>query len=304
MESYKDIINDNLPAWHEWSLKVTDAGITIFLEIYETAFQKVVEFSTGKNLFISSWEKLNRWPLFGPLFTPPTADKWGISETIIRAESQRPGWHRFALPIPRIISEEQVKAGKEYERRLQELRDADDESIWEYSCCFDYNPNWVILNHFRGSLQIITSALDLLIDYGCPGYSPQLLVVEGIMVRNEQWGGALSIKFSKQFHSWVVNRFSGAHKNYVVDVMKKVNNHIFPSISELDDYRFRFELNDDKRIHLSCPGNACGLDPDCHTFDGQSGYSIHPHNTDSGQQQLTLLCGALALADLARQDGC
>ena len=52
-------------------------------------------------------------------------------------------------------------------------------------------------------------------------------------------------------------------------------------------------------IHLTCPGNACGLDPSSMGHVVGSGYELSPHNVDTGVQVLTLLAGLATISDIA-----
>lgn len=57
-------------------------------------------------------------------------------------------------------------------------------------------------------------------------------------------------------------------------------------------------------LNVSCPGDACGLNPDHSGFSGVKGrgYRFLPHNVDNPVQQLTLLAGLAALHDLMYQE--
>lgn len=67
---------------------------------------------------------------------------------------------------------------------------------------------------------------------------------------------------------------------------------------------FRVLLRRPKWVNFSCPGNACGLDPeDYYEKSLDWGYQLVPHNVDSPLQQLTLLAGVAMLYQLARQEG-
>ncbi|MFO0704845.1 MAG: hypothetical protein U0517_02620 [Candidatus Andersenbacteria bacterium] len=71
----------------------------------------------------------------------------------------------------------------------------------------------------------------------------------------------------------------------------------------LEDFRVKLEQG---LLNLTCPGNACGLVPECPTSpvatsaeqfvtNERIGYELVPHNTDSPLQQLTLLAGLAQL---------
>lgn len=63
---------------------------------------------------------------------------------------------------------------------------------------------------------------------------------------------------------------------------------------------FRSVAHPNGHIHLSCPGNACGLDPELYSSEDR-GYELAPHNVDTPWQQFTLLAGLAAIHSEARR---
>jgi|SRR3989344_5624922 len=50
-------------------------------------------------------------------------------------------------------------------------------------------------------------------------------------------------------------------------------------------------------IHLSCPGDACGIDPNLFYDDKEIGYRFSHHNIDNPAEQITLIAGLAKLCD-------
>lgn len=65
--------------------------------------------------------------------------------------------------------------------------------------------------------------------------------------------------------------------------------------------RFRTDLRSGSRLNVTCPGDACGLNPH-HNYSSQDlrGYMFSDHNVDQPMQQMMLIASVAALHDLAR----
>lgn len=71
-------------------------------------------------------------------------------------------------------------------------------------------------------------------------------------------------------------------------------------MGETEPGEFRAHTNRGGGIHLSCPGDACGINSELHSST-EWGYEFSPHNADSAHQQLALIAGLAAIHSEARR---
>ena len=84
--------------------------------------------------------------------------------------------------------------------------------------------------------------------------------------------------------------------------MRTAHSFIWDGASRSERYGAR--IGHPKWIYLDVPGDACDLSPDNNSHnDMDQGYTLVPHNVDSGLQQLTFIVGLAKMHDLIRADG-
>ncbi len=113
-------------------------------------------------------------------------------------------------------------------------------------------------------------------------------------------GGTYSIPFVK----WLSDMPLYSNIPEMTDAMRTAyyqmmtNDHInFPELE------FRASVDSGNGwLNVSCPGNACGLNPHHAGIQTGRGYDFSDHNVDNPAQQLTLLAGLAALHDKARKE--
>lgn len=130
---------------------------------------------------------------------------------------------------------------------------------------------------------------------------PQLLTVNTITTKDIH-GGALCGEFSIFLCDWlrahgpsIVSEMIGAMKNAYVKMLGP---------SYVHDHDFKAHIADNKGwLNVSCPGNACGLNPSWGSdmYYGK-GYEFSDHNVDTPMQQLVLIAGLSALSDKVYKD--
>lgn len=129
----------------------------------------------------------------------------------------------------------------------------------------------------------------------------QLMTIQTITAR-EMHGGSLSGEVSFLFKRWLMSLGDD-------DVeLPEVNNAMqiaYKKMYELTDYErhsFYALKRGIGRFITSCPGNACGLNPENWYDDQDKGYHFSCHNVDTSLQQITLLTGLAKLHDMARRE--
>ena len=157
------------------------------------------------------------------------------------------------------------------------------------------------------SLGVLFDALFIMDDIVQDSRRYQLMVIQDFSSLIDLYGATFVPLVTPQLVKWLRTQPDGYHHPVVAKTMRaawmrmwrdRESNRLYDET----DYPALFRSH--KWINLSCPGNACGLDPeDYYDPDSPRGYYLLPHNTDSPLQQLTLLVGLAAIHRLARQDG-
>jgi hypothetical protein len=117
-------------------------------------------------------------------------------------------------------------------------------------------------------------------------------------------GGSLGGKFSISLCNWM----ESLRKNdqpiitEMIETMQLTHKTMF-GLTEYEKNMFRASIDyEGGWLNVSCPGNACDLNPaDGHIFE-ESGYEFSSHNVDTLAQQLELIAGLAALHDKARKE--
>lgn len=283
---YKDI-----PAWYE--LRITDDHKALIIRIEKTALVEARKFLTMKAPIVRYYEeKLNNTPLFGELFIPPREKVWGFGEVLEQFPQERDDWISYHCDLPVILSAEQVK--------------------WQGNDSGFYGErNWERAEQVTVTLKVLFKTLWRFEKQAAEKENaedfPQLLIIENMLVESGLHGSEFSVKLSKRFCIWLERQIED--KEYraleveVEEAMKEAHFQMWQKpLSKREQREHRVDCHPPKSIHLSCPGNACGLDPE-HSRIEDRGYRLHPHNVDSRIQQLTLLAGIAKLHDLVRQEG-
>jgi hypothetical protein len=117
-------------------------------------------------------------------------------------------------------------------------------------------------------------------------------------------GGAFSFDYSKQVLNFCKKIWED-EKLYdsVLGSMKKIYHHLSGREKIWDGSFYIGQSQGNPRWpFFRCPGDCACIGPD-HNWEGDEyGSGFYSHNVDTKIQQLTLLAGAIKLANLARED--
>ncbi len=130
---------------------------------------------------------------------------------------------------------------------------------------------------------------------------PQLLTFHTITVR-DMHSGSLGGDYSIPLVKWLSLLGRNAPLAGMIYAMKTSYQRMLGR-REYNDFDFQaYVANENGWLNVSCPGNACGIQPAYgHLREGE-GYQFSCHNVDSPMQQLTLIAGLAALHEKARRD--
>lgn len=292
---FPDVRYKDISAWYE--LGITDDHKALIIRIEKTALVEVQKLLTMKAPLVRIYEeRLNKTPLFGELFIPPREKVWGFGEVLEQFPQERDDWISYHCDLPVILSAEQVK--------------------WQGNDSGFYGErNWERAEQVTVTLKVLFEALWLFEEQAAEKEiiknQVQLLIIEGMRVESGLHGSSFSVKLSKRFCNWLKKQigdkeykaFEHLHLPEAERAMTEAHFQIWQKpLDRYDLRRHEVVCHPPKSIHLSCPGNACGLDPE-YSRTEDWGYMLQPHNVDSRIQQLTLLAGIAKLHDLVRQEG-
>jgi hypothetical protein len=259
----------DVPAWYELSyLKPGTLGIEIH--------QKVIDFFAAEK-YLKTPRGLSKHAFpFPPLIEQPSNLVFDFGNPFLLGQSKRSGWLNYELSLPILRGEDGY-------------------------CRQDFNP----ITGVRATLECLFLILSLFKgETGSP--KRQLLVVEGLRNETNLHGGSLWVYLTPSTCLYLRQFPSHSCVPEIDEAMSQTYQYLWPE-EEINIFnRCSTRCQESHFLHLSVPGNACGLDPDYHSGLGNyraRGYSLSPHNVDSYLQQFSLLMGLAKLHDLVRQAG-
>lgn len=274
MSDILDIEQETVPSWYD--LRVTRRGLAV--DLHPQAFQHVVAiFGTGyfasqKHTVYSDGEKKD-YPL--PPFINPSgpAQAWGFGGNAKPLPPSRSGWVSFVVTLPQ--GQEPLDLAK-----------------W-------YQPSATLNAIFRA-----VRFPEFRTDFS----KPQLVVISGLMTdARNVYAGAIEAAISPAMRRWLSQKPEGTKLPAAAQAMYQTWRRIEKERPEHPGWfrqEFDTSINGVGLLHLTVPGNACGLDPEVGGFTGKDeGYTLVPHNTDGVVQQWALLAGLAKVGELARADG-
>ncbi len=258
---------EDIPAWYEIGIK--DAS-TILIRIHKQAMGLLDLMK--KDPPIKKYFQQN-FPKFPEFIAPSEKSPWGFGEILVPGISREADWFVYECTLPIL----RRKNGERLENRND----------------FAIRATLAMLFQVLWLFEGVTNSDRL-----------QLIVVENIRVDAELYGAALSATLTPTSAKWLSKL---GDKEVLLPDIEKVMFSADQYMWEMDRdlrfhrYDFRVRYAPSKWIHLTVPGDACGLDPDFRSDDPNAGYLLGPHNTDSSIQQLTLIVGLAKLHELIRK---
>ncbi|HEY4509030.1 MAG TPA: hypothetical protein VJC13_01960 [Candidatus Paceibacterota bacterium] len=129
--------------------------------------------------------------------------------------------------------------------------------------------------------------------------NPQLMTVQTMTVR-EQHGGSLHGEYSTVLVEFLRTMGQSQIPEMVI-AMQEVHKMMEGRMADYHRHSFSaYTLGNEGCLNVSCPGDACGLNPGHMSIQEGNGYKFSCHNVDQMIQQMTLLGALAALHDLAR----
>ena len=289
---FKFIIQEDVPCWYELSYS---SGSTPRLVI------RIVE----------DFLRTNPLPVDAPIFRffdqefkfPPMQSEfgknWGFGGCL-KFEGSSDGFQVYSAEIPRV----RVVTGK-----CKNCKGSGRDQFRDGHCFFCNGKGKEHEYQMQRSHEICAS-LAILFEYlgyvseSDTGASRNQLLTVSTTLRLSMHGGSLSGHYSRILVDWM----SAQGYPVAIPAMEQAMREAWERMMgadqvKLERYYFRAQIDHKNGwLNVTCPGNACGLNPNHLEPRPGRGYEFSCHNVDSSIQQLTLLASLGALHDVVRKE--
>ncbi|MBI2448119.1 hypothetical protein HYV44_00965 [Candidatus Microgenomates bacterium] len=131
---------------------------------------------------------------------------------------------------------------------------------------------------------------------------PQIMTIDFATLK-DMHGGSISGDFSLSLGRYLSSFPAQTSRPEMVEAMIRAHRRMYGPLSKFEKYNFRASIDYDTGwLNVSCPGDACGINPMNGHVTKNEGYQFGGHNMDNPAQQLTILAGLAALSDRFRRD--
>lgn len=259
---------DLLPCWYELFLK---DDTTVGIRIHRSVLPELESESWGTAPIIS--DLIKKYTDLKS-FTPPSSGSWGFGDIFTAIESTDPSWVVWEFKLPDIRTE------------------------------FNYPDLPKTHICIRATLAMFCMVGRYLNTDSITDLSKnQLIIIDHInLPQHDRFNsGSLNAILTPAVLPWIAKQPEG-HVKEIQDAMRTAHNFMWDGASRSD--RFGARIGPPKWIYLDVPGDACDLGPDNNSnSEPDLGYTLVPHNVDSGVQQLSFIAGLAKIHDLIRADG-
>ena len=160
----------------------------------------------------------------------------------------------------------------------------------------------ILLFNISASFVVMLTAFSEYYDYDTKCERLQLMTVDLTAEATSMYGFCIGGKFGVELVKWMSTFEPHTEMTEMTTAMKEAYWHMSGTTPRKYE-QFRASVDyENGWLNVSCPGDACGLNPSNGRFEANEGYSFASHNTDTPIQQLTLLAGLAALHDKARKE--
>lgn len=284
---------DIIPCWYELSWREIEFAIVLRVhKDFIASQQNPVPFEAPIVQALTEYCRLK-------FFNGDLNGSFGFENVLRRGE--RDDFVEFSAEIPRI-----KKQGKKCDYCGGEGKD----ELLDGECLFCHGTGKEIVydNYLSyaiaASLCVFFHLAALPPDKDTSCQASQLLTVNTI-IQGDMNGCSMGGDFSVPLRNWLGSLWNGSDVRIpeMVGAMEAAYAKMFVDLDIVDQYYFgSYVHNREGWLNVSCPGNACGLNPASPSSWGERGYEFASHNLDSVGQQLTLLVGLAALHDKARKE--
>lgn len=278
----KRLYADNMPCWYELSWQKIKPAI--ILRIHKDFIKSIKPIRQNAPIVIRLKKDFGFKKFIGNF------DKsFGFYDAFIRSKETKE-FIEFLIKIPKIKHEKGA---------CKDCNGSGENDFGEmcFSCGgegIEYTNKWKLANAISASFTVFPSS-SCFSEKETSSSLLQLLTISTITSR-EAAGCSIGGEFSISLCSWMdsLGRSGKSDIFEMVEAMKSAHKVMFGLKEyEKDDFR-AFVGQKDGWLSTTCPGSACGIDPD------EKGFSSH--NVDTPAQQIELIASLAALHDKARRE--
>lgn len=281
----KNPLRENIPCWYDlrWDYNNPPAP-TFIISVHEDYIRQWRAIPAGSPMIKAHAEKFG---VSADSFRASLDGDFGFDGALKRFGHACDGFVDFSFPIPQVM--------RRSERLCPECRGSL-KSRGGYDClsCFgsgrEYDRNETEAYMRAVSLSLFLWAAQFPPDEDTRAKYPQLFVVQ-TMACPEPNGASLWGIFCPVFVRHLRSLSGLAFDRDVIESMMAAYYHAVDAPKPDDGFGFGVNVHCGG-LHLNCPGDAAGIDPN--SSDGikdGSGYEFNCHNVDSLPQQFALLAG-------------
>ncbi len=292
LRDFKMIRYDTIPCWYELSWREPQG---IILRIHSDFVNKKGSISTNAPI-VGHYAKEFKFTKFSGEF----GKNFGFEDSL-QFLGESDGFIEYLVPTPLVR-----KLGGKCKNCGGSGKD---EENWNCVCLhcggegknirFDYTEAYAVSATLTTLFEFMTFP-----QFETSCHLPQLITVKTVTIRDSH-GGSVGGEYSKEAVNWMKRHGPGEIPE-MISVMRSVWTKMDGEMRDYYDHSFHAWLGDsDGWLCTDCPGDACGLHPDHNaSYDMREGlgFGFGSHNTDTPQQQLTLLASLATLHDLMRKD--
>lgn len=286
----KEVYRDNMPCWYELSWQKTKPAIKLLVHKDFIKNTKIVRQDAP---IVTDLEKEFGFAHFVGDFN----GNFGFDDAFIH-DGETKEFVKFIIEIPKI----KKKTGncsycngsgqnKELGTKCFYCNGNGNEYIFDYKSAYTISASFTVFSTLSRFPEKETSSSLL-----------QLMRVSTTTGR-EMHGCFLGGEFSVPLCNWMDSlREKGESRILEMTKAMQLAHEIMIGL-EAYEYRFRASVDyEGGWLNVSCPGNACGLNPEHMGPQKGKGYKFIDHNVDSPAQQIELIAGLAALHDKARKE--
>jgi len=295
LRDFKVLTMDNIPCWYELSWQKKEPALV--LRVHKDFVRNTKIVSNDAPIVNQFKEEFGFKDFIGNF-----NGNFGFDKTFIR-RGETEEFVEFLVTIPQVKKETGKKCsycqGSGWDKR------SDNECIYcngkGKECIYDYQSAYAISASFNVffvlsyHLEIETSSTFL-----------QFLTVR--VTTGRDWhGGSLGGMYSILLCNWMdsLMKKAAANRAIIPEMIEAMQSayQVMIGLTEYEKHDFRASIDYESGwLNVSCPGNACGLNPVHMGPEEGKGYEFSCHNVDTPAQQITLLAGLAALHDMARKE--
>jgi hypothetical protein len=292
---FKILTQDNIPCWYELSWR--EKRPAVVLKVHKDFIKESKAVSDDAPIVNQLKEEFGFKDFIGNF-----DGDFGFDKAFIR-DKETEEFVEFLIKIPRVKRETGKNCeycnGSGWDKRLDNkcihCNGKGKEYIYDYQSAYAISASFHVFFVLTYHPEKETSSALF-----------QLLTVT-VSTTRDWHGGSLSGMYSVPLCDWLdsLREKRTANIAAIPEMIKAMQSayRAMLGLTEYEEHYFRASVDyEGGWLNVSCPGDACGLNPVHMGPKKGKGYDFSCHNVDTPVQQITLLAGLAALHDKARKE--